>query len=89
MYKNQVVVLGINRLKEDYFTSVARVTDVDGDRLELGDAWIHPKYDLIGSYQKVYIMGFANKEFIKSLNSLEVVKNGKEIFKIIFEGEKR
>lgn len=87
MYKEgQVVVTGIKRLKEDGFTAISIVDEVDDNNIRLGKAWINAKIN-ITSFQKFLKLGPANYDFVRTLSDPEVVKEAKSLVRILFEGK--
>lgn len=89
MYKEgQVVVTGIKRLKEDGFTAISIVDEVDDNSIRLGKAWVNTNLGVnITSFQKFLKLGPANYDFVRTLSDPEVVKEAKSLVRILFEGK--
>lgn len=85
--EGDIVILLVHRLKEDKTTAIGIVEEVNNDYLYLDDMWIHSGANSF-NFNRVYQLNERNKNMIKHLDDKEVIKNGKELFKILFEGKK-
>ena len=85
MYKESDIV--VHRLKEDKTTAIGIVDEVDSKYISISNMWVHPDANTF-NFNRLYQLNDHNKSMIKHLNDPEVIKNGKELFKILFEGER-
>lgn len=83
--KGDIVVLLVHRLKEDKTTAIGIVEEVEEDYLFIDDMWVHPGANTF-NFNRAYQLNDHNKSMIKHLDDKEVIENGKELFKILFEG---
>ena len=90
MYKQgDVVVLGVHRFKEDNLVMIGIVQEIEfSEDIRMKTVWVHPDHkDTL--VRKYYKLTGANLDYIRHLDDEKVRENGRELFKVLFEGKKR
>lgn len=67
--------------------AIGIVEEVDTEYLFLDDIWVHSEANT-SNFSRVYQLNDYNKNMIKHLDNKDVIENGRELFKILFEGKK-